>query len=168
MPALDLGAFMAQLRVLQQKETITEILAEPLGRGLLAAAVGLLFVVLLLVGPKTSEDKSELDKALRGKPKPAQLRGYTRAEVAKHTTEGDLWLILKNKNKGSDRYMVYDVSSYVDHHPGGDAIFTHAGDDCTEGFHGIQHPPTVFDLVEEYVIGWLEEGGEEAGGKKDK
>lgn len=26
--------------------------------------------------------------------------------MAKHTTEGDLWLILKNKNKGSDRYMV--------------------------------------------------------------
>lgn len=105
-----------------------------------------------------------------GKPKPAQLRGYTRAEVAKHTTEGDLWLILKNKNKGSDRYMVYDVSSYVDHHPGGDAIFTHAGGDCTEGFHGIQHPPTVFDLVEEYVIGWVEEEGEgeEAGSKKEQ
>lgn len=42
--------------------------------------------------------------------------------------------------------QVYDVSSYVEHHPGGDAIFTHAGGDCTEGFHGIQHPPTVFDV----------------------
>lgn len=39
--------------------------------------------------------------------------------------------------------QVYDVTSYIEHHPGGDAIFWHAGDDCTEGFHGIQHPPTV-------------------------
>lgn len=49
--------------------------------------------------------------------------------------------------------QVYDVSSYVDHHPGGDAIFTHAGDDCTEGFHGIQHPPTVFDVSWQHVGG---------------
>ena len=39
--------------------------------------------------------------------------------------------------------QVYDVTAYIEHHPGGDAIFWHAGDDCTEGFHGIQHPPTV-------------------------
>lgn len=52
---------------------------------------------------------------------------------------------------------MYDVSGYVDHHPGGDAIFTHAGGDCTEGFRGPQHPPTVEDLVEEYCIGWVED-----------
>ena len=44
--------------------------------------------------------------------------------------------------------QVYDVTSYFEHHPGGDAILTNAGGDCTEGFHGIQHPPTVYDLVE--------------------
>ena len=53
--------------------------------------------------------------------------------------------------------QVYDVTAYVEEHPGGNAIFTHAGDDCTPGFLGPQHPPTVFDLVEEYCIGWLED-----------
>lgn len=66
MLALDFDAFMSQLRLLQQKETIAEVLAEPFARSLLAAAVGLLFVVLLLVGPKKKEEKSELDKALQG------------------------------------------------------------------------------------------------------
>lgn len=66
MPALDLSVFVAQLRELQQKETIAEVLAEPLARSLLAAAVGLLFVALLLVGPKKAQDKSDLDKALQG------------------------------------------------------------------------------------------------------
>lgn len=32
--------------------------------------------------------------------------------------------------------QVYDVTSYVEEHPGGDAILAHAGDDSTEGFYG--------------------------------
>ena len=52
---------------------------------------------------------------------------------------------------------MYDVTSYIEHHPGGDAILWHAGGDATPGFLGIQHPPTVFELVEEYCIGWLED-----------
>ncbi|KAA8544731.1 hypothetical protein F0562_019565 [Nyssa sinensis] len=31
---------------------------------------------------------------------------------------------------------VYDVTSYVEEHPGGDAILAHSGDDSTEGFFG--------------------------------
>lgn len=55
---------------------------------------------------------------------------------------------------------VYDVTQYIEDHPGGDAIFTHAGGDATEGFHGPQHPATVHDLVREYLIGTLVEGGD--------
>lgn len=32
--------------------------------------------------------------------------------------------------------QVYDVTPYVEEHPGGDAILAHAGDDSTEGFYG--------------------------------
>jgi cytochrome b involved in lipid metabolism len=32
---------------------------------------------------------------------------------------------------------VYDVTSYVEEHPGGDAILNNAGDDSTEGFFGL-------------------------------
>ena len=56
---------------------------------------------------------------------------------------------------------VYDVSEYVDEHPGGDAILNNAGEDATEGFKGPQHPPRVWDELTEYYIGVLEK-------KKDK
>lgn len=85
---------------------------------------------------------------------PKELKEYTRAEIKKHNKEGDLWLIIQSKT-GDGRLKVYDVSTYVDDHPGGDAIFNNAGDDSTEGFNGIQHPKTVFDLVEDYHIGWV-------------
>lgn len=32
--------------------------------------------------------------------------------------------------------QVYNVTPYVEEHPGGDAILAHAGDDSTEGFYG--------------------------------
>lgn len=73
--------------------------------------------------------------------------------MAGHKTEGDLWLIIKNK--GQPKHKVYDVSAYVEDHPGGEAIFWHAGDDATEGFLGPQHPPTAYDLLEQYSIGDL-------------
>lgn len=80
---------------------------------------------------------------------------FSRKEVAKHNTAEDLWVIIKMKD--SSEYRVYDLSSYVDEHPGGDRILNHAGGDSTEGFHGPQHPPRAFDLIEDFCIGTLEE-----------
>ncbi|KAF8393450.1 hypothetical protein HHK36_021694 [Tetracentron sinense] len=51
---------------------------------------------------------------------------------------------------------VYDVTSYVEEHPGGDAILVHAGDDSTEGFYGPQHATRVFDMIDDFYIGDLE------------
>lgn len=52
----------------------------------------------------------------------------------------------------------YDITDYVDEHPGGESILKNIGSDATEGFHGPQHPTTTFVLVEEYCIGKLAEG----------
>ncbi|XP_057967373.1 cytochrome B5-like protein isoform X2 [Malania oleifera] len=71
----------------------------------------------------------------------------TRAEVSLHNRRNDCWIIIKNK--------VYDVTSYVDEHPGGDAILAHAGDDSTEGFYGPQHATRVFDMIDDFYIGEL-------------
>lgn len=76
---------------------------------------------------------------------------FTRAEVAAHASDDDLWLIIRDRDTGEER--VYDVTDYIDEHPGGMAIADHAGGDATEGFHGPQHPPTVFELLETYRIG---------------
>lgn len=128
--------------------TIDSILQDPT---LLASTAILAFLILLTLTffRRPSNDTKQ------SPPKPREMRGYTRAEVAQHNKEGDCWLIIKNR--GSDRLKVYDISEYADMHPGGSAIFTHAGGDATEGFHGPQHPPTVFDVVDEYCIGWLED-----------
>ncbi|CAL8469968.1 g9510 [Coccomyxa elongata] len=72
---------------------------------------------------------------------------FTKAEVAAHNSQKDCWIVVKGK--------VYDVSSYVQEHPGGLAILKNAGGDATEGFHGPQHPPRVFDIIDEFLIGDL-------------
>nr|GLL20615.1 cytochrome B5-like protein isoform X2 [Ipomoea trifida] len=51
---------------------------------------------------------------------------------------------------------VFDVTSYVEEHPGGDAILAHAGDDSTEGFYGPQHATRVFEMIDDFCIGELE------------
>ncbi|KAI4347060.1 hypothetical protein L6164_007909 [Bauhinia variegata] len=72
---------------------------------------------------------------------------YSKTEVALHNKRTDCWIIIKNK--------VYDVTSYVEEHPGGDAILAHAGDDSTEGFFGPQHATRVFDMIDDFYIGDL-------------
>ncbi|PNH03752.1 Cytochrome b5 [Tetrabaena socialis] len=54
----------------------------------------------------------------------------------------------------------YDITDYVEDHPGGESILRNIGGDATEGFHGPQHPVTTFLLVEEYCVGKLAEGEE--------
>eukprot|EP00924_Labyrinthula_sp_SR-Ha-C_P006766 maker-scaffold_29-snap-gene-4.5-mRNA-1 protein AED:0.01 eAED:0.01 QI:124/1/1/1/1/1/2/249/594 len=73
---------------------------------------------------------------------------FTRDEVAKHNTRNDLWIIVKEK--------VYDVTSYIDLHQGGDeAILKYGGKDATVGVYGPQHPGTVPTLLERYLVGEL-------------
>ncbi|GJT35362.1 cytochrome b5-like protein isoform X1 [Tanacetum coccineum] len=56
------------------------------------------------------------------------VKTYNKAEVSLHNKRTDCWIVIKDK--------VYDVTPYVEEHPGGDAILAHAGDDSTEGFFG--------------------------------
>ena len=71
---------------------------------------------------------------------------YSRAEVAKHTKADDCWIIVRGK--------VYDVSNYLHLHQGGDeAILRVAGTDATEQVEGPQHPGTVPQLLQRFLIG---------------
>lgn len=57
---------------------------------------------------------------------------YTWREVEKHNTKDDCWIVLEGK--------VYDVTDYIQRHPGGSAIILkNAGTDCTEKFRAV-HP----------------------------
>ncbi|KAJ6797434.1 cytochrome B5-like protein isoform X2 [Iris pallida] len=75
------------------------------------------------------------------------VKAYSKEEVSLHNKKNDCWIIVKDK--------VYDVTPYVEEHPGGDAILNNAGRDSTEGFYGPQHATRVFDMVDEFYIGDL-------------
>jgi len=74
--------------------------------------------------------------------------GITMAEVAKHNTKADCWVVVNGK--------VLNVTNFLGEHPGGElSILTFAGKDATEEFNMI-HPA---DVIEKYapdcVIGSL-------------
>jgi len=76
-------------------------------------------------------------------------RSVSSAEVAKHNSEGDLWVIIEGK--------VYDLTSFLPDHPGGKkAIMLFAGKDATEEFNML-HPPNVLKkyLSPDALVGTL-------------
>lgn len=70
---------------------------------------------------------------------------YTIAEVSQHSTGSDCWLILDNS--------VYDVTSFIPRHPGGNAILSWCGKDATRMF--AAHPASAKELKEQFKIGEL-------------
>jgi cytochrome b involved in lipid metabolism len=101
---------------------------------------------------KSAETVQQLQPS-KEKLDPKDWQDYSREEVAKHNTDTDVWIILKDRKTGENR--VYDITGSVDDHPGGPAILRNAGGDASEGFFDSQHTPTVFEIVEEYCIGRL-------------
>ncbi|KAH6809954.1 cytochrome B5-like protein [Perilla frutescens var. frutescens] len=120
---------------------------------LLALTLFLVFIsgVLILI-PRLR--KSDCGQSVQPNFSSQASKSYTKAEVSLHNKRTDCWIIIKDR--------VYDVTSYVEEHPGGDAILAHAGDDSTEGFFGQpvscdrpQHATRVFDMIEDFFIGHL-------------
>jgi predicted heme/steroid binding protein len=73
---------------------------------------------------------------------------YTRAEVANHNTEGDLWCIIDAR--------VYDLTDFVDAHPGGNVVLRNAaGKDATKEFYNL-HRQEVLNKYESLCIGTIE------------
>ncbi|KAK8470554.1 hypothetical protein PHAVU_004G176300 [Phaseolus vulgaris] len=113
----------------------------------LALLLGL-FLVVLLFNPRHRKSGHKA-KAQASSNNDKASKSYSKMEVSLHNKRTDCWIIIKKK--------VYDVTSYVEEHPGGDAILAHAGDDSTEGFFGPQHATRVFDMIEDFYIGDLEQ-----------
>ena len=77
-----------------------------------------------------------------------ELPGYTRLDVARHHSDDSLWLVIDDG--------VYDVSAYLDKHPGGAPVLrAYAGQDVTDIFHGLvtHDAPSVRTLLERFRIG---------------
>ncbi|KAJ1910385.1 Cytochrome b5 [Mycoemilia scoparia] len=68
-----------------------------------------------------------------------QVKVYTKAEVEKHKSRDDLWLVIEHK------------------HPGGEEVLLeYAGIDATEAFRDIGHSDDAVQLLKDYYVGDLE------------
>jgi alkylation response protein AidB-like acyl-CoA dehydrogenase len=73
------------------------------------------------------------------------MAALSRAEIAKHNTEEDLWCIIDHK--------VYDLTEFQDAHPGGSVVLRQvAGQDATKAFYNL-HRQEVIQKFSELCIG---------------
>merc|ERR1719161_275609 len=80
--------------------------------------------------------------------------GISMAEVAKHNTKADCWVVVSGE--------VLNVTNFLSQHPGGElAIITFAGKDATEEFNMIHPPDVIPKYAPDAIIGKLGEGGDE-------
>jgi cytochrome b involved in lipid metabolism len=55
---------------------------------------------------------------------------------------------------------VYDVTKFIDEHPGGDdVILAEAGKDATQAFEDVGHSDEARDLLPPLLVGAFEKGG---------
>ena len=73
---------------------------------------------------------------------------FTVDEVKKHNKKDDAWTIIENK--------VYNITSWIPKHPGGQIIMKAAGKDATQLFIANNHPSYVKNkILPKYYIGTL-------------
>ena len=77
-----------------------------------------------------------------------KLRKISINEVNKHNKRDDAWISIDNK--------VYNITSFIDKHPGGDVILKGIGKNSTELFNNVGHPDYVKKtILPKYLIGIL-------------
>lgn len=75
-------------------------------------------------------------------------RKITREEVQKHASRGDLWMVLGK--------FVYDVTPYVDFHPGGvEELLRGAGRDASELFNAVHPWVNAPAMLSKCLVGML-------------
>ncbi|KAI6205249.1 Cytochrome b5 [Aphelenchoides besseyi] len=78
------------------------------------------------------------------------MNEYTREEVAEHNSSASGWIIVRRK--------VYDVTQFLNEHPGGDLVLLdRLGDDATIEFYGQEHSVDAQMMLKGRLIGLLKE-----------
>jgi len=72
----------------------------------------------------------------------------TYAECATHSSKKDLYMVIHDK--------VYDGTSFVDEHPGGEEVLLDVGgQDATEAFEDVGHSDEAREILDGLLIGTL-------------
>ncbi|KAK8526066.1 hypothetical protein V6N12_020547 [Hibiscus sabdariffa] len=80
---------------------------------------------------------------------PTLTKLYSMEEASQHNTKDDCWVVIDGK--------VYDVTSYLDDHPGGDDVVLAAtGKDATDEFEDAGHSKSAKELMQNFCIGELD------------
>ncbi|KAL1532076.1 Cytochrome b5 isoform E [Salvia divinorum] len=70
-------------------------------------------------------------------------------EVMTHNKTKDCWLVISGK--------VYDVTPFMDEHPGGDEVLLAAtGKDATNDFEDVGHSDSAREMMDKYCIGEID------------
>uniref|UniRef100_A0A1D1Z874 Cytochrome b5 n=1 Tax=Anthurium amnicola TaxID=1678845 RepID=A0A1D1Z874_9ARAE len=79
-----------------------------------------------------------------------ELKRIPVSEVALHTSRKDCWLVIHGR--------VYDVTEFLEDHPGGDEVLIHASGtgDASQSFEDVGHSSTAKSMMSSYLIGVLE------------
>ncbi|XP_042410244.1 cytochrome b5-like [Zingiber officinale] len=80
----------------------------------------------------------------------AELKSYSTAEISLHTTKQSCWLSIGGK--------VYDVTTFMEEHPGGEDVMLHASasGDATQAFEEVGHSSSAISSMKSYLIGTVE------------
>ncbi|XP_073032845.1 cytochrome b5 [Primulina eburnea] len=80
---------------------------------------------------------------------PTITKLFTMEEASEHNTSEDCWVVIDGK--------VYDVTTYLEEHPGGDDILLEVtGKDATDEFEDAGHSKTARELMGQFFIGELD------------
>ncbi|MCJ1425244.1 hypothetical protein MMC29_003132 [Sticta canariensis] len=78
----------------------------------------------------------------------SETKEFTYAEVSSHSSKKDLYLVVHDK--------VYNSSSFIDEHPGGEEVLLDVGgQDATEAFEDVGHSDEAREILEGLLIGKL-------------
>ncbi|RYP10800.1 hypothetical protein DL764_000422 [Monosporascus ibericus] len=84
---------------------------------------------------------------------------FTARDVAAHRSATDAWMVIHGE--------VYDVSKYINDHPGGaEVLIEAAGTDASEAFDNAGHSEDAFEIMAEYRIGKLKGSGKKSAPKR--
>jgi cytochrome b involved in lipid metabolism len=105
---------------------------------------------LFFVFNKKEEKKQriEIKKIEQETPKKSS---FSMSDVAKHNSENDCWIVIDGK--------VYDVTSYIESHPGGKVMANFCGQDGSLAFatkgKNKPHSPAAYEILKTLYIGDL-------------
>eukprot|EP01083_Nonionella_stella_P082143 226708_1 len=91
---------------------------------------------------------------------PEPEKEFTMDEVAKHNKPDDCWLVIGNDATGGPK--VYDITTYLDDHPGGGEVMLDvSGQDADEFFEDIGHSNDAREELAKHMIGTLKLSAED-------